>query len=84
MPEENFELKDEIHEFLLPLLIGFGALLGIAAGDSDDFESGAFSALFAFVSGRGSPFLEGSLDSASKSRAPIFGGVSDFVFSARG
>lgn len=78
MPEENFELKDEIHEFLLPV-IGFGALLGMAGGGSDAFESPVFSSPFAFGSVWDSLFLGDTLDSASKFKAPNRGGVSEDV-----
>lgn len=79
MPDENFELIDEIHEFLLPV-IGFGALRGMTGGE-DEVESAALSSLFVFGSDRGSSLLEVSLRSDSK---PDLGGSSEVVFSERG
>lgn len=56
VPEENFELNDEIHEFLLPV-ISFGALRGTPEGDADEVGSAALPSLFAFGSGRDSSLL---------------------------
>lgn len=56
VPEENFELKDEIQEFLLPVIC-LGALRGIPEDDADEVGSNALSSLFAFGSGRGSSRL---------------------------
>jgi hypothetical protein len=60
-PEENLELRDEIHEFLLP--IGFGELFEGFGDDPVDFPSAVLTSDLTSFSARETLFCDAGFDS---------------------